>query len=82
MYQCMYVCMNVYMFVCMHVYMGMQCWAARIVLRVRFGGRRSVTATLQQLHWLLVKYRIDYKLFFFSRSPRPNAGVAVQDVEG
>ena len=36
--------------------------AARVVLRVRRGDRRSMTATLQQLHWLPVKYRIEYKL--------------------
>ena len=36
--------------------------AARVVLRVRRGDRRSMTAALQQLHWLPVKYRIEYKL--------------------
>lgn len=32
--------------------------AARVVLRIRRGDRRSLTAVLQQLHWLQVKYRI------------------------
>lgn len=36
--------------------------AARVVLRIRRGDRRSMTAVLQQLHWLPVKYRIEYKL--------------------
>ena len=36
--------------------------AARVVLRIRRGDRRSMTAVLQQLHLLPVKYRIEYKL--------------------
>ena len=36
--------------------------AARVGLRIRRGDRRSMTAVLQQLHWLPVKYRIEYKL--------------------
>ena len=36
--------------------------AARVVERIRRGDRRSMTAVLQQLHWLPVKYRIEYKL--------------------
>ena len=36
--------------------------AARVVLRLRRGDRRSMTAALKQLHWLLVKYRIEYKI--------------------
>ena len=37
--------------------------AARVVLRIRRGDRRSLTAVLKRLHWLPVKYRIEYKLF-------------------
>ena len=33
-----------------------------LVCGIRWGDRRSMTAVLQQLHWLLVKYRIEYKL--------------------
>ena len=36
--------------------------AARLVLRIRRGDRRSMTATLEQLHWLPVRYRIEYKI--------------------
>ena len=36
--------------------------AARVVLRLRRYDRRSMTAALEQLHWLLVKYRIEYKI--------------------
>ena len=36
--------------------------AARVVLRLRRGDRRSMTAALKQLHWLPVKYRIEYKI--------------------
>ena len=36
--------------------------AARVVLRIRRGDRRSMTAVLKQLHWLPAKYRIEYKL--------------------
>ena len=36
--------------------------AAIVVLRIRRGDRRSMTAVLQQLHWLPVNYRIEYKL--------------------
>ena len=36
--------------------------AARVVLRLRRGDQRSMTAALQQLHWLPVKYRIKYKI--------------------
>ena len=36
--------------------------AARVVLRIRRVDRRSMTAVLQQLHWLPVKYRIECKL--------------------
>ena len=36
--------------------------AARVVLRIRRGDRRSMTAALPQLHWLPVKYRIEYKI--------------------
>ena len=64
MYQCMYVCMNVYMFVCMHVYMGYAALGGQSCLPVRRGDLRSMTAALQQFHWLPVKYRIDYKLLF------------------
>ena len=35
---------------------------AIVVLRIRRGDRRSKTAVLQQLHWLPVNYRIEYKL--------------------
>ena len=47
--------------------------AARVVLRVRRGDRRSMTAALQQLRLLPVKYRIEYKLlvivFLHDRMP-------------
>ena len=33
-----------------------------VSLRIRRGDRRSMTAVLQQLHWMPVKYRIEYKL--------------------
>ena len=38
--------------------------AARVVIRIRRGDRRSMTAALQQIHchWLPVKYRIEYKI--------------------
>ena len=36
--------------------------AARVVLRIRRGDRRSMTAALKQLHWLPVRYRIEYKI--------------------
>ena len=36
--------------------------AARVVLRLRRGDRRSMTAALKQLHWLPGKYRIEYKM--------------------
>ena len=36
--------------------------AARVVLWIRRGDRRSVTAALKQLHWLPVKWRVEYKL--------------------
>ena len=36
--------------------------AARVVLRVRRGDRRSMTAALKLLHWLPVKWRVEYKL--------------------
>ena len=36
--------------------------AARVVLRLRRDDRRSMTAALKQLHWLPVKYRIEYKI--------------------
>ena len=45
--------------------------AACVVLRVRRGDRRSMTAALQQPHWLPLKYRIEYKL----SSTRTNAGL-------
>ena len=36
--------------------------AARIVLRIRRGDRRSMTEALKLLHWLPVKWRVEYKL--------------------
>ena len=36
--------------------------AAKVVLRIRRGDRRSVTAALKQPHWLPVKWRVEYKL--------------------
>ena len=36
--------------------------AARVVLRIRRGDRRSMTAALEQLHWLPVRYCIEYKI--------------------
>ena len=36
--------------------------AARVVLRIRHGDRQSMTAALKQLHWLPVKWRVEYKL--------------------
>ena len=33
-----------------------------VVLRLRRGDQRSMTAALQQLHWLPVKYRIEHNL--------------------
>ena len=35
--------------------------AARVGLRIRRGDRRRMTPVLKQLHWLPVKYRIEYK---------------------
>ena len=35
---------------------------ARVVLRIRRGDRRSMTAALKQPHWLPVKWRVEYKL--------------------
>ena len=37
-----------------------QCSAARVVLRLRRGDRRSMTAALKQLHWLPVKLITPY----------------------
>ena len=53
--------------------------AARVVLRLRRGDRRSMTAALQQLHWLPVKYRIEYKILvivFRARHERTPAYIA------
>ena len=36
--------------------------AARVVLRIRHGDRRSMTAALKLLHWLPMKWRVEYKL--------------------
>ena len=36
--------------------------AARVVLRIRRGDRHSMTAALKQLHWLPVKWRVEYNL--------------------
>ena len=36
--------------------------AARVVLRIRHGDWQSMTAALKQLHWLPVKWRVEYKL--------------------
>ena len=36
--------------------------AARVVLRIRRGDRRSMTEALKLLHWLPVKWRVEYKL--------------------
>ena len=36
--------------------------AARVVLRIRHSDRRSMTACLKLLHWLPVKWRVEYKL--------------------
>ena len=36
--------------------------AARVVLRIRRGDRRSMMAALKHLHWLPVKWRVEYKL--------------------
>ena len=36
--------------------------AAGVVLRIRRGDRRSMTAALEQLHWLPVRYRIEYTI--------------------
>ena len=52
------------MFVCMHVYMGYAALGGQSCLLVRRSDQRSMTASLQQLHWLPVKYRIEYKLLF------------------
>ena len=51
--------------------------AVRVVLRLRRYDRRSMTAALQPLHWLPVKYRIEYKLLVIcvSRPTRADAGV-------
>ena len=46
----------------LHRFEMVQQSAARVVLRIRRGDLRSMTAVLQQLHWLPVKYRIEYKL--------------------
>ena len=36
--------------------------AAKVVLRIRRGDRRSMTAALKHPHWLPVKWRVEYKL--------------------
>ena len=36
--------------------------AARVVLQIRRGDRRCMTAALKLLHWLPVKWRVEYKL--------------------
>ena len=36
--------------------------AASVVLRIRRGDRRSMTEALKLLHWLPVKWRVEYKL--------------------
>ena len=36
--------------------------AASVALRIRRGDRRSMTAALKHLHWLPVKWRVEYKL--------------------
>ena len=36
--------------------------AAKVVVRIRRGDRRSMTAALKQPHWLPVKWRVEYKL--------------------
>ena len=36
--------------------------AAKVVLRIRRGDRRSMTAALKQPYWLPVKWRVEYKL--------------------
>ena len=37
--------------------------AARVVLRIRRGDRRSMTAAMEQLHWLpVIRYRIEYNI--------------------
>ena len=36
--------------------------AARVVLRIRRGDRQSMTAALKLLHWLPVKWRVEYKI--------------------
>ena len=36
--------------------------AARVILQIRRGDRRTMTASLEQLHWLPVRYRIEYKI--------------------
>ena len=51
--------------------------AARVVLRLRRGDRRSMTAALQPLQWLPVKYRIEYKLLVICVSPPTGADAGV-----
>ena len=36
--------------------------AARVVLRIRHGDRQSMRAALKHIHWLPVKWRVEYKL--------------------
>ena len=45
--------------------------AARVVLRIRRGDWRSMTAALKHLHWLPVKWRVEYKLLLVFRPTSP-----------
>ena len=50
--------------------------AARVVLRIKRGDRRSMTEALKLLHWLPVKWRVEYKLLVrVPRPSRPNPGL-------
>ena len=46
----------------LHRFEMVQRSAAKVVLRISRGDRRSMTAALKHLHWLPVKWRVEYKL--------------------
>ena len=50
--------------------------AARVVLRIRHGDRQSMTAALKQLHWLPVKWRVEYKLLVLMMAEKGHTGVS------
>ena len=60
--------------------------AARVVLWIRRGDRRSMTEALKLLHWLPVKWRVEYKLLvlvfraFHDRTPAYLASLIMQYV--